>query len=83
MTVPIFMTEWGFTTDTSQETSNPSLYTPDDTWANSLKTDATTTGASWTAWVADPSWGPPMFGNATATTLTDFGTFVQTWLKSP
>jgi hypothetical protein len=82
MTVPIFMTEWGFTTDASQET-NTTLYTADDTWGNSLKTDATMTGASWTAWVADPAWGPPMFANATATTLTDFGTFVQTWLKSP
>jgi hypothetical protein len=82
MTVPIFMTEWGFTTDTSQET-NTTLYTPDDTWGTSLKADAAMTGASWTAWVADPSWGPPMFANATATTLTDFGTFVQTWLKNP
>ncbi len=80
MTVPIFMTEWGFQTTGSTKSN---LYTADDTWGTSLKTDATMTGASWTAWVADPSWGPPMFGNATATTLTDFGTFVQTWLKSP
>jgi hypothetical protein len=80
MTVPIFMTEWGYTL-TGSMTSN--LYTPDDTWANSLKTDITTNGASWTAWVADPSWGPPMFANASAATLTDFGTFVQTWLKNP
>jgi hypothetical protein len=81
MTVPIFMTEWGFTTDTTQKT-NTTLYTMDDTWGNTLKTDATMTGASWTAWVADPSWGPPMFANPSATMLTDFGTFVQTWLQS-
>jgi hypothetical protein len=80
MTVPIFMTEWGYTTTGSTKSN---LYTPDDTWATSLETDATMTGASWTAWVADPSWGPPMFANTTATQLTDFGTFVQTWLKSP
>jgi hypothetical protein len=79
MMVPIFMTEWGYTL-TGSKTSN--LYTPDDTWANSLETDMTMNGASWTAWVADPAWGPPMFTN-TMGGLTDFGTFVQTWLSNP
>jgi aryl-phospho-beta-D-glucosidase BglC (GH1 family) len=78
--VPVFMTEWGYTT-TGSATSN--LYTPSDAWATSLQSYANANGASWTAWVADPSWGPPMFANPSATMLTDFGTFVQGWLKSP
>jgi hypothetical protein len=77
--VPVFMSEWGFQT-TGSATSN--LYTPDDTWATSLQTFINGNGASWSAWVADPSWGPPMFNGNIPPGLTDFGTFVQGWLSA-
>lgn len=74
---PVAMTEWGYSIGTT---------TPNDTWAQNLQTIDTSSGISWTAWVADPSWGPPMFakgGSASLNSfngLTDFGTFVQRWL---
>jgi hypothetical protein len=39
-------------------------------------------GASWTAWVTDNSWGPPMFSDKTLTTLNRFGSLVQSWLAA-
>jgi aryl-phospho-beta-D-glucosidase BglC (GH1 family) len=78
---PVFITEWGY------QIGTPSLYggggsldTPDAAWASNLQSMVEDGGESWTAWVADPSWGPPMF--ATGGGLTDFGTFVQTWLAN-
>jgi hypothetical protein len=74
---PVAMTEWGYSIGTA---------TPNDTWATNLQTFVNSGGESWTAWVADPFWGPPMFTRPTTTGansfsgLTDFGTFVQTWL---
>jgi hypothetical protein len=81
MTVPVAITEWGYQIGTASN-----LATPDDTWAQSLQSFVESGGESWTAWVADPSWGPPMFTRATGGSansfngLTDFGTFVQGWL---
>jgi hypothetical protein len=77
--VPVFITEWGYEIGTASPTNN--LATPNDTWAQNLQTFVNGNGASWTAWVADPSWGPPMFQKAGG--LTDFGTFVQSWLANP
>jgi len=74
---PVAMTEWGYQIGTA---------TPNDTWAQNLQAFVNDGGESWTAWVADPSWGPPMFtrgasaGVNSFNGLTDFGTFVQTWL---
>ncbi len=79
--VPVFITEWGFTVGTGNGT------VPDDSWGQNLLAVAEAGGASWTAWVADPSWGPPMFTHGaggqpvnTFNGLNDFGTFVQTEL---
>lgn len=84
--VPVFMSEWGYHTTSTGMYDN--LYTPAGTggaaapWATSLQTFINGNGASWTAWVANPSWGPPMFSTTSGTGLTDFGTFVQTWLAA-
>jgi hypothetical protein len=78
-TAPVFFTEWGFQIGTASKTN--SLATPDDSWGQALQSVLNAGGESWTAWVADPSWGPPMFADASGT-LTDFGTFVQTWLAA-
>jgi aryl-phospho-beta-D-glucosidase BglC (GH1 family) len=81
---PVAITEWGYQIGTASSFNN--LATPDDTWAQNLQSFIASGGESWTAWVADPSWGPPMFTRATGKDvnafngLTDFGTFVQTWL---
>jgi hypothetical protein len=74
------MSEWGYEIGTASPYNN--LLTPNDTWAMALQTFINGNGASWTAWVADPSWGPPMFSTTAASGLTDFGTFVQAWLLS-
>lgn len=76
---PVAMTEWGYQIGTE---------TPNDTWAQNLQAFVNDGGENWTAWVADPSWGPPMFTKTPTSSfnsfdgLTDFGTFVQTWLAS-
>jgi hypothetical protein len=85
ISVPVAITEWGYQISTT--TRNTTTSTPDDTWAQNLKTLVESGGESWTAWVADPSWGPPMFTRQTGAAfnsfngLNDFGTFVQTWLS--
>jgi len=65
---PVFLTEWGFGFEAGD----------DEPYATRIKTLADELGLSWTAWVADHAWGPPMF-NADGT-LNDFGGFVQDWL---
>jgi endoglucanase len=87
MNVPVAVTEWGYEIGTASTFNN--LATPDDTWAQALQTLLNTGGESWTAWVADPYWGPAMFNRPTGTggvngfsSLTDFGTFVQKWLAA-
>lgn len=77
MSEPVAITEWGYSIGTQ---------TPTDAWAQNLESLVNSGGESWTAWCADPSWGPPMFtrvasaGVNSFNGLTDFGTFVQTWL---
>jgi endoglucanase len=65
---PVFLTEWGFGFESGDE----------EPYATRIKTLADEFGLSWTAWVADHSWGPPMFNRDGS--LNDFGTFVQDWL---
>lgn len=68
---PVFITEWGYSSpDTSAN------------WGTPFQTIVNGDGANWTAWVADNSWGPSMFSNSALTTLTDFGTFVKSWLAA-
>jgi len=88
MSEPVAVTEWGFQIGASDS----NLAVPDDTWGQNLQTYLTNGGQSWTAWVADPAWTPPMFtapaGGVssmnfnTLSGLTDFGTFVKTFLSS-
>jgi aryl-phospho-beta-D-glucosidase BglC (GH1 family) len=82
---PVAITEWGYAIGTSPFDI---LATPNDTWAQNLQAFVESGGESWTAWVADPSWGPPMFTTPPGSDvnafsgLTDFGTFVQAWLAA-
>lgn len=76
---PLFVTEWGYTYSTTQ--TGPS-YTSSPTWGADLRTVLDGNGASWTAWVTDNGWMPPMFSDASLTALTDFGMFVQGWLAA-
>jgi hypothetical protein len=84
MSVPVAITEWGY--EIGATSTRNTLATPDDTWAQNLQALAESGGESWTAWVADPSWGPPMFTRTAGASfnsfsgLNDFGTFVQSWL---
>ncbi len=81
---PVAITEWGYEIGTASASNN--LLTPNDTWAQNLETFVQSGGESWTAWVADPAWGPPMFKRTAGASVNafngmdDFGTFVQTWL---
>jgi endoglucanase len=67
---PVFVTEWGYTS------SDPS------SWGTSLQTFIDNAGASWTAWVTDNSWSPPMFTDTGLTQLTSFGSLVKSWLAA-
>ena len=68
--VPVFVTEWGY---------NP---TDSTSFGPGLQTTLDGDGASWTAWVTDNSWAPPMFTDTSITTLTTFGTQVKSWLSA-
>jgi hypothetical protein len=81
--VPVFITEWGYDLVANKPSfldPNYNLETNTETWVQNLETYVNGNGASWTAWVADPAWGPPMFSNDGG--LTDFGGAVQSWLAS-
>lgn len=66
---PVILTEWGFGFD-GEDDREP--------YATTVKALAEELGLSWTAWVADHSWGPPMF--TSTGDLTDFGAFARDWL---
>jgi aryl-phospho-beta-D-glucosidase BglC (GH1 family) len=68
--VPVFITEWG--------------YAPSDpaSFGTGLRTTVDGNGASWTAWVTDNAWTPPMFADSSLTTLTSFGMLAKTWLAA-
>ena len=69
---PVFVTEWGYTA------TDPNSHA----WGTALQATIDADGASWTAWVTDNAWSPPMFTSTALTGLTDFGTLVKTWLAS-
>lgn len=66
---PVILTEWGFGFE-GQDDREP--------YASIVKTLADDLDLSWTAWVADPDWGPPMLTADGG--LTEFGAFAQAWL---
>ncbi|HLK88324.1 MAG TPA: cellulase family glycosylhydrolase, partial [Polyangia bacterium] len=68
--VPVFVTEWG------ANASDPSSF------GTGLQTTLEGDGASWTAWVTDNSWAPPMFIDSSITTLNTFGMQVKSWLAA-
>jgi len=69
---PVFVTEWGYTA------TDPNSHA----WGTALQATIDANGASWTAWVTDNGWSPPMFTSTALTGLTDFGTLVKSWLAS-
>ena len=66
---PVVLTEWGYGPDPSER----------DPYVDRVRTLVDENNLSWTAWVADHDWGPPMYADPDGT-LNDFGTFVQSWL---
>jgi len=65
---PVILTEWGFGFEPNDK----------EPYATIIRSMVDELDLSFTAWVADYDWSPPMFdleGN-----LTEFGTFAQTWL---
>ena len=75
---PVFMTEWGYQTTGSDRT----LTTSSASWGTDLESFADTNGLSWTAWIDDNGWTPPIFSDGSLTSLTDFGTLVKNWLAA-
>jgi endoglucanase len=66
---PVVLTEWGYET------------TDDPTYVDVMRALIETNRLSWTSWVADYDWKPPMYTGAGE--LTPFGATVQNWLSAP
>ncbi len=66
---PVILTEWGYGFEANDR----------DPYVDRVRALMDEHDLSWTAWVADHEWGPPMYADADGT-LNDFGTFVQSWL---
>ncbi|MBN2191764.1 MAG: cellulase family glycosylhydrolase [Polyangiaceae bacterium] len=66
---PVILTEWGFGF-AGEDDKEP--------YATTLKAMTDELGLSWTAWVADFEWGPPMFTPTGG--VTEFGAFAKAWL---
>jgi hypothetical protein len=77
-TYPVAVTEWGYLTDDSSDTVGYA----DPSWGTELQSFMDASAVSWTAWVADDSWAPPLFDSMTSGTLTSFGTLVRNWLEA-
>ena len=75
---PVFMTEWGYQLNGSDQNLN----TTSSSWGTSLESFADSNGLSWTAWIDDNGWTPPIFSDSNLTSLTDFGTLVKNWLAA-
>jgi hypothetical protein len=67
---PVFISEWGY------NATDPATFGTD------LQTLVDGNGASWTAWVTDNAWSPPMFTDKAITQLSAFGTLVNGWLAA-
>lgn len=75
---PVFVSEWGYMTGATDKNLNA----PSATWGTDLQTYLDGKGVSWTAWVADEQWSPPLYGTSASMPLTDFGTLVKGWLAA-
>jgi len=75
---PVFVTEWGFDTSNTADASLKAMAS----WGTALQGVLDGNGASWTAWVSDNGWGPPLFADSALTQPTDFGMLVQGWLAA-
>jgi aryl-phospho-beta-D-glucosidase BglC (GH1 family) len=69
---PVFITEWGYTATAANGHA----------FGTGLQTTVDGNGASWTAWVTDNAWSPPIFSDTALTQFTDFGTLVHAWLAA-
>jgi hypothetical protein len=78
MTVPVFMTEWGF----QQESMQTILQGTITSYGDPLKQFIEERGLSWSAWCASSSWGPPMFAKDYSLLVGEgeMGGFVKDWL---
>ena len=72
---PLFFTEWGFDPKSTDANLMGSVG-----WGADLRATLDANGASWTAWVADDKWSPPLFTSTANGTLSDFGSLVKSWL---
>lgn len=73
---PVFITEWGY--------NESPIWDPRDSrsgYGQPLKEFIETHRLSWTAWCWHDAWQPKMFSSLTGWQMTDFGQFVQDWLK--
>jgi hypothetical protein len=75
---PVFFSEWGYV----QNGSDKNLGTSDANWGPNFQMIVDANGASWSAWVADGSWSPPLFGDKMLSSLSAYGMFTATWLQS-
>jgi len=75
---PVFFSEWGYV----QDGSDKNLGTSDANWGPNFQMIVDANGASWSAWVADGSWSPPLFGDKMLSSLSAYGMFTATWLQS-
>jgi hypothetical protein len=67
---PVILTEWGYAS------------TDDPAYVDVMRSLLDANGLSWTAWVADYDWKPPMYTAGTGA-LNAFGMTVQDWLSAP
>ncbi len=74
--VPVFITEWGYILASNDAIGG----TNDPMWFANFRSTVDGNGASWSAWVTDNGWAPPMFTDANFTSLNDFGTKTKQWL---
>lgn len=65
---PVVITEWGFGFETGDDVP----------YKDRIRALIEDNQLSWTAWVADDAWGPPMFNEDGSTNA--FGDYVQAWL---
>lgn len=73
---PVFITEWGY--------NESPIWDPRDSrsgYGQPLKTFIEDNRLSWTAWCWHDAWQPKMFTTLSGWKMTDFGQFVQDWLK--
>lgn len=75
---PVFFSEWGYV----QDGPDKNLGTADANWGPNFQLIVDANGASWSAWVADGSWSPPLFGDKMLGSLSAYGMFTATWLQS-